>query len=199
MNIKKFEPPRLVSLPKTRRLSWIPTALEFTQQVILGCWMGGILIFGVLAVPQLRIVIDDGRDAAWAALELAMQLNFVSAGAGSFLLLVTLMMYLLALRSQRATFIQIAVVLAMTSAAVASHVLVGPKIADILRAHPDLALLSSDLRSRLDALGGWNAALMASQFGLGCVALAPGVRRWYRYVAPRESGDEPFLIAADGE
>ncbi|MCA9754359.1 MAG: hypothetical protein KDA27_01045 [Candidatus Eisenbacteria bacterium] len=199
MNIKKFEPPRLVSLPKTRRLSWIPTALEFTQQVVLGSWMGGILVFGVLAVPQLRLVVDDARDAAWAALELSMQLNFVSAGAGSFLLLVTLMMYLLALREQRATFVQIAVILGMTGAAVASHVAVGPRIADILREHPDLALLAPDLRTTLDALGAWNAALMTVQFVLGCVALAPGVRRWYRYVSPNESGDEPFLIAADGE
>jgi hypothetical protein len=161
--------------------------------------MGGILVMAMLVTPQLRTVIDDPRDAAWAGLDLSMQANFISAGAGSFLLLVALVMYLLALRTQKATLVQISLLLVMTSAAVVSHVLVGPRIAEILRSHPDLGLIEAATRSRLDLLGSWNVALAGLQFTFGAAALAPGVRRWYRYVSPQASGDEPFLVAADGE
>lgn len=199
MNTPRFEAPRLVSLPRTRRLSWVPTTLEFLHQIVLACWMGGILVMGMFVTPQLRNVIDDSRDAAWAALDLSMQLNFVSAGAGSFLLLVALVMYLLALRSQKATFLEIGLLLTMTSAAVASHVLVGPHIAEILRAFPDLGLADGETRSRLDNLGAWNVFLTGIQFVVGAIALAPGVRRWYQYVSPQSTGEELFLVAVDGE
>ena len=199
MNRPRIEQPRLVSLPRTRRLSWVPTALEFTHQVVLACWMGGILIMGMFVTPQLRSVIADPRDAAWASLDLSMQLDFVSAGAGSFLLLVALVMYLLGLRTQKATFVQVAMLLVMTSAAVASHVFVGPRLAEILRSHPDFRLLDEATRGQLDLLGVWSAALTGLQFAVGAAALAPGVRRWYRYVSPHSAGEEPFLVAADGE
>lgn len=199
MNASRIEPPRLVTLPRTRRLSWVPTALEFLHQLVLACWMGGILVLVAFVGPQLHSVLGDARDAAWAGLDLSMQLNFVSAGAGSFLLLVALVMYLLALRTQKATFYQIALLLVMTSAAVASHVFVGPRIAEILRAHDDLALLDAATRGRLQLLGGFGAALGGLQFLAGAAALAPGVRRWYRYVSPSSHGEVRYLAAADGE
>lgn len=199
MNAPRIEPPRLVTLPRTRRLSWVPTALEFLHQLVLACWLGGILVLAAFVTPQLRHVLDDARDAAWAGLDLSMQLNFVSAGAGSFLLLVALVMYLLALRTQRATLYQIGLLLLMTAAAVANHVAVGPRIAEILRAHEDLALLGAVTGNRLEILSALAAALSALQFLAGAAALAPGVRRWYRYVAPTNDGEIRYLAAADGE
>ncbi len=193
------EPVRIFSLPRTRQVSWIPTALEFSYQLILACWMGGIAVLGFLVVPGLYTTIRNSHEAAWAGLELTMNLNFVSAGAGSLLLLIILVMYLLALRTQKATFVQIALILVMTGGAVASHVFIGPEMSEVLRSHTDLAAMDEIALAELQALSRWSAALIGLQILAGAVALIPGVRRWYRYTTPTPNKEEPMLVAADAD
>ena len=103
----------------------------------------------------------------------------------------SLLMYLLALRSSRATLVQMGLLLGMTLAAVANHVGVAPKMAELMRAYPDLLSMLPDdpSLSRYDMLNRLSLGLLGLQILLGMSLLFLGVRRWYRYVDERVHGD----------
>ncbi|MCA9727063.1 MAG: DUF4149 domain-containing protein [Candidatus Eisenbacteria bacterium] len=182
---RNMHPAKVVPLPETRRVSWVPVALEFTHQLVVACWTGSLVGLSFVVVPGLYGTLRDPNEAAWSCLDLIMRLDFIAGGAGAFLLLTTLLMYLLALRTSRATLTQTGVLMAMTAAAVANHVLVAPKMAALLRTAPDL-LTGTDLvtRGRFDDLSRMGMGLLAFQIVLGASLLFLGVRRWYRYVTP---------------
>jgi putative copper export protein len=169
-------------------VSWIPVTLEFTHQLIVACWTGSLVGLGFVVVPGLYGTLRDPNEAAWSVLDLIMRLDFMAGGAGAFLLLTTLLMYVLALRTSRATLTQTGILMAMTAAAVTNHVVVAPKMAELLRAAPDL-LTGTDLaaRGRFDELTRIGMGLLGLQIALGASLLFLGVRRWYRYVTPTRS------------
>jgi hypothetical protein len=181
-------PPKVVPLPETRRVSWVPVALEFTHQLMVACWTGSLVGLAFVVVPGLYGTVRDPNEAAWSCLDLTMRLDFMAGGAGAFLLLTTLLMYLLALRTSAATLTQTGILMSMTAAAVGNHVLVAPKMAALLRSTPDL-LTGTDLiaRSRFEDLTRIGMGLLGLQIVLGASLLFLGVRRWYRYIAPTHS------------
>jgi putative copper export protein len=185
---------KVVSLPQTRRLSWASVSLEYSHQLVLALWVGALATVGFLATPSLYGSLRDPTEAAWASLDLSMRLNFLAGGAGAFLLLTTLLMYLLALRTSAATFLQMGLLLGMTLAAVVNHVAVAPKMAELLRANPDLMtqVPRSAEVGRYGGLSQISAALLGVQMLLGASLLFLGVRRWYRYVQPQPPEHRTF-------
>lgn len=174
---------KVISLPRTRRLAWASVALEFTHQIVVATWVGGLAALGFLAAPALLSSLDNAVDAARASLELLLRLSFLGAGAGAFCLLTTLLMHLLALRTTRTTLIQTGVLLAMTVAAVLVYVAVAPPMQDLLQAMPDLFTgEASAERERYEFLHRLAVGLVGCQVALGAALLLLGVRRWYRYV-----------------
>lgn len=176
---------RFIMLPETRRVSWVPVVLEFTHQFTVACWIGGLVTIAGLVVPGLAGTLRDRNEVAWASLDLVMRMDFVAGGAGAFLLLTTLLMYLLALRTSRATLTQTGLLLGMTLAAVSNHVWVAPGMARLLKTVPDL-LTGIDVVARDEFYRLTRVAvfLFSFQIALGASLLFLGVRRWYRYVAP---------------
>jgi len=175
---------KLISLPETRKPSWVPIALEYAHQLVVACWVGGIFVLGFLVTPNVYRFLQNKNEAAWVSLDLTMQFNFISAGAGSFLLLITLVMYLLALRGHNTTLLQMGLLLGMTAAAVANHVWIAPQLSDILRQTPNIltdATLLAELE-RFDHLTRISLLLQGIQAALGAGLLFLGVRKWYRYV-----------------
>lgn len=186
---------RLFSLPETRKLSWIPIALECAHQLVLACWVGGITVLGFMVTPNLYRLLEDAGEAAWVSLDLTMQLNFISAGAGSFLLLITLVMYLLTLRGHRTILVQMVLLLGMTSAAVANHVWIAPQLSEILRQTPNIftdATLLFELE-QFDRFTQISLVLQGVQVALGSGLLFLGVRKWYRYIDPPKPQRLPEL------
>ncbi len=186
---------KLLSLPETRKLSWIPITLECAHQLVVACWVGGIILLGFMVTPNLYGLLQNASEAAWISLEMTMQFNFISAGAGSFLLLITLMMYLMTLRGHRTTLVQMGLLLVMTSAAVANHVWVAPQMSDILRQTPNIltdAALLGEL-ARFERLAGIAQLLLGVQALFGSLLLFLGVRKWYRYVDPPKQKQLPEL------
>jgi putative copper export protein len=177
-------PAKVISLPRTRRLSWASVTLEYAHQLVLALWFGGLAAIALLAAPSLLSTLAEPREAAWAALELVLKTSFLGAGAGAFLLLTTLLMHLLALRSVRATVLQTAFLLAMTFAAVTLYVAVAPPMEDLLRGEP--SILAADRANaglvHFRALHRLSDLLVGVQLFLGATLLVLGVRRWYRYV-----------------
>lgn len=185
-------PSKVVSLPQTRKISWISVGLEYTHVLVLALWLGGQAFSAFFVGPSLYRSLQDPNAAAWSNLDLQMNLHFLAGGAGAFLLLTTLLMYLLALRSPRSTMIQTALLLGMTVSAVANHVVVAPQMAELLRSAPDLLSQTANPEfARYEGLGRISAGLLGVQLILGSLLLFFGVRRWYRYVDPetaRHSG-----------
>jgi len=175
--------PKVISLPRTRRLAWASVALEYAHQLILAFWVGGLAAVGLLAVPSLFTSITAPTDAAWAGIELLLKTSFLGAGAGAFLLLPTLLMHLLSLRSIRATLVQTTVLLGMTFAAVTLYVAVAPPLEDLLKT--DTTLFTDPTGAgakRFVSLHRLGDLLVWAQIALGASLLLLGVRRWYRYV-----------------
>ena len=191
---------RLLSLPETRRLSWIPILLECTHQLVVAAWVGGITVLGFLFTPNLYRLLENANEAAWVSLDLTMQFNFISAGAGSFLLLITLLMYLLTLRGQNETLLQMGLLLGMTAAAVTNHVWIAPQMSEILRQTPHIltdATLLAEF-AQFEALSRTSLVLLAIQALLGTGLLFLGVRKWYRYVDPPKARTLPDLQLVRG-
>lgn len=175
--------PKVISLPRTRRLALASVALEYAHQLILAFWIGGLAAVGLLVGPGLFTAIAEPGQAAWAGLELLLKTSFLGAGAGAFLLLTTLLMHLLALRSIKATLIQTGVLLGMTFAAVTLYIAVAPPMEELLKNDPSLfADMASDGARRFASLHRLGDLLVVLQIALGASLLLLGVRRWYRYV-----------------
>lgn len=178
------EPGKVISLPRTRSVSWAGVGLEGAQQVLAGLWVGGLVTTVGLAVPALLTAIPHPAEAGRASLELLGHLAMLGCGAGSLLLLNTLLMHLLTMRSTRAILLQAGLILGMTLIAVAAQAFLAPLLAGLMRDHPDL-FQRADADPHLSRFRGifiLFASLLLVQAMLGVVLLLMGSRRWYRYV-----------------
>jgi hypothetical protein len=179
--------PQVVSLPRTRRLSWAAMTIETTHQVVLALWTGGVLLTASLVIPSLLAGLDDPEAAARLALSLLDRIGLLGCGAGSFLLLTTLLMHLLTLRNRAVIISQLTLVLVLTAIPTLLQAVVAPRMFDLLRTVPDLFTAPTDapaLREFRRLLGLYLAMLLA-QGGLGVALMLGGIRRWYRYVPHR--------------
>ncbi|MBK8231150.1 MAG: DUF4149 domain-containing protein [Candidatus Eisenbacteria bacterium] len=176
--------PKVVSLPRTRRLAWASVCLEYAHQLVLAFWIGGLAAIALLVGPSLFSSIEQPQEAAWAGLELVLKTSFMGAGAGALLLLTTLLMHLLSLRSVKTTLIQTGFLLGMTFAAVTIYIAVAPPMEELLK--NDAAMIFADPTSasatRFAQLHRLADLLVLAQIVLGASLLLLGVRRWYRYV-----------------
>ena len=171
---RKPSPAKVVSIPQTRKISWVAVTLEYSHLMVLAVWLGGQAFIGFFVGPSLFRSIQDPNLAAWANLDLMMNLHFLAGGAGAFLLLTTLLMYLLALRSPRSTLIQTALLIGMTVSAVANHVVVAPQMAELLREMPELLnqTATADF-ARYDGLSRISAGFARAPVGLRSRAALP--------------------------
>jgi hypothetical protein len=174
-------PAKVVPLPRTRHLSWTAMLLESSHQIVLAIWIGSLVGIASLAIPTLIDGLGDHTQAVRVALELLSRLSFLGCGAGGFLLLTSMLMYLLSLRSARAATGQAAVILVMTVVAIGLEVWLAPAVSGLLRRNPDLLGGGPEL-SRFRSLLGLHLGLLIVQALLGSALLLMGVRRWYRYV-----------------
>jgi len=175
---------KVLALPKTRRLSWSAMVLESGHTIVLALWIGSLVGVASLAVPSLLDAVPDPEDAARACLVLLGRISVLGVGAGSFLLLSTMLMYLLSLRRTRTLAIQGAMILCMTLLAVGLQVWLAPKMFTVLRNAPDLLSEATNqaLLRNFRAQFGVYLGLLLFQALIGAALLLTGVRRWYRYV-----------------
>lgn len=178
------EPGKVISLPRTRSVSWTGVALEGAQQVMAGLWVGGLVVTAGLAVPALLTSIPIPGEASRASLELLGHLAMLGCGLGSLLLLNTLLMHLLTMRSTRAILLQAGLILGMTLIAVAAQAALAPLLSDLMRLNPDLFQRpdADPHLSRFHAIFILYVSLLLVQAMMGVALLLMGSRRWYRYV-----------------
>jgi hypothetical protein len=176
-------PQKVISLPRTRRLSWSAMVLEATHQTLLSLWTGSLAFTASLAVPTLLAGLPDAGQAVRLSLELLGRLGLLGCGAGSVLLLTTLFMHLLTLRDPRTILGQVVLILAMTAIAAGQQVFIAPRAWALLRAAPELAAGSAPVElAQLRSLLGACLALLLAQALLGLALMLAGLRRWYRYI-----------------
>ncbi len=182
---QKPSPGKVIPLPRTRVLSWSAMLVESSQQLVLAVWIGSLTAVAALAVPTLLTNPRDPAEAVRIALDLLGKIGFLGCGAGSFLILITLLMYQLAMRSVRGTLAQLAMLLVMTGIAVGLQVWLAPAISTLVRSLPDLfsAEHPPAEAARFRTLFGAYLALLVGQALVGSGLLLTGVRRWYRYLA----------------
>ena len=178
---------KILAFPRTRRLSWTALALEFGHQFVLALWIGSLTAIAGLAVPSLLEAAQDTHQGARVILDLLARISFLGCGAGCFLLLTTLLMQLLSIRSTHAALIQAALILAMTGIATTAQLALAPSLSGILRDHPDLFDGRSAPPELLRFRSGLTlyVSLLLAQALLGAAQMLLGIRRWYRYVAVR--------------
>jgi hypothetical protein len=177
------DPQKVISLPRTRRISWSAMVLEATHQIILSLWTGSVAFAASLAVPILFAGLADAGQAVRLSLEMLGRLGLLGCGAGSLLLLTTLLMHLLTLRDPRTILGSVVFILAMTAISTGQQVLLAPRAWELLRAAPELtsSAAPSEL-AQLRSLFGTYLALLLAQSLLGLALMLAGLRRWYRYV-----------------
>jgi hypothetical protein len=185
-------PGKILPLPRTRRLSLTAMALEAGHQIVLALWIGALVAISSLAVPCLLDAVSDPVLASRAALDLLSKISFLGCGAGSFLLLTTLLMHLLNLRSTRCALAQAGLILAMALVATAVQVYLAPEMSRCLRTHPDLFQQAGQDAEHFRFLFGVHLALLLLQALFGITLLLMGVRRWYAYVTERPERPELF-------
>ena len=182
---------KVVALPRLRKTSLGFTLLEFSHSVVLMVWVGSLAGFAMVVIPVLFSSLPSREMAARATLAILEQAAFWGCGAGAFLLLTTLLMHLLSLRDTRTTIVQMLLILAMTSSAIASQVTLTPRLLTLMRelaggldalppGDPTRVALGHMLRSAIGIL------LVQILCGLGVLFFA--VRRWYRYLPERKEG-----------
>jgi hypothetical protein len=181
----------VLSLPRTRRLSWAAMAIETTHQIVLALWTGGVILIATLVVPSLLSGLEEPEAAARLSLGLLDRIGLLGCGAGSFLLLTTLLMHLLTLRNRAIIVSQLVLVLALTAIPTILQAVAAPRMFDLLRTSPGLFTSPESeaaLREFRRLLGLYLAMLLA-QGGIGIALMIGGIRRWYRYVPPRDDPD----------
>jgi hypothetical protein len=157
--------------------------LEATHQVLLSLWTGSLAFAASLAVPMLFAELSDAGQAVRLSLEMLGRLGLLGCGAGSLLLLTTLLMHLLTLRDQRTILGSVVLILAMTGISTGQQVLLAPRAWELLRAAPDLTVAAAPAElARLRTLFGTYLALLLAQALLGVALMLAGLRRWYRYI-----------------
>jgi hypothetical protein len=187
------DPQKVVSLPQTRRISWTAMVLEATHQVLLSLWTGSLAFAASLAVPMLFAELADARQAVHLSLEMLGRLGLLGCGAGSLLLLTTLLMHLLTLRDPRTILGSVVLILTMTAISTGQQVLLAPRAWELLRAAPELTAAAAPVElARLRSLLGTYLALLLVQALLGLALMLAGLRRWYRYIKVPTSHPDVF-------
>jgi hypothetical protein len=177
------DPQKVIPLPRTRRISWSAMVLEATHQVVLALWTGALAFAASLAVPMLIAGLADAREAVRLSLEMLGRLGLLGCGAGSLLLLTTLLMHLLTLRDPRTILGSVVLILIMTAISTGQQVLLAPRAWELLRAAPELTATAAPSElARLRSLFGTYLALVLAQVLLGLMLMLAGLRRWYRYI-----------------
>jgi hypothetical protein len=177
------EPQKVIPLPRTRRLSWSAMLLEAAHQVVLSLWTGSLVFTASLAVPMVLAGIGDANQAVHLSLEILGRLGLIGCGAGSLLLLTTLLMHLLALRDPRTILGQAIVLLVMTGVATGQQVFLAPRAWELLRAAPDLSPEAAGVElAQIRSLLAVYLELLLAQAFLGLALMLGGLRRWYRYI-----------------
>ena len=178
---------KVLAFPRTRRLSWTSLALEFGHQLVLALWIGTLVSIASLAVPSLLEATQDTSLGARVILDLLARISFLGCGAGCFLLLTTLLMQLVSIRSTQAALAQAVLILGMTGIATAAQLWLAPSLSTILRDHPDLFQNRSPSLELLHFRSGLTVylSLLLTQAFLGAAQMLLGIRRWYRYIAVR--------------
>jgi hypothetical protein len=187
------DPQKVVSLPQTRRISWTAMVLEATHQVLLSLWTGSLAFAASLAVPMLFAELADARQAVQISLEMLGRLGLLGCGAGSLLLLTTLLMHLLTLRDPRTILGSVVLILTMTAISTGQQVLLAPRAWELLRAAPELTAAAAPVElAQLRSLLGTYLALLLVQVLLGMALMLAGLRRWYRYIRVPTSQPDVF-------
>jgi hypothetical protein len=179
---------KILALPRLRKTHLALTLIEFAHALILMLWVGSITGFAAVVVPTLMTSLPSRELAVGATLAILEQTAFLGCGAGAFLLLTTLLMHLFSLRAARATVFQVSLLLVMTTSAVASQVLIAPKITAIIRGlDTPLAALptGAPVRTGLFHLLTLSMSAIAVQIAAGIGLLLFVVRRWYCYIPAR--------------
>ena len=187
-------PPQVVSIPRTRRLSLLAMVVETSHQVVLAIWTGGLALLASLVVPSLLGSMEDTATAARISLDLLGRLGLLGCGAGSFLLLTTLLMHLLGLRARGTIVGQLVLLLAMTTIAVVLQLALAPEVSRLIRLEPGLfepGVAPAPL-DRFRHLLGLYLGFVLLQAMLGLALMLGGVRRWYRYVPVRANGPDIY-------
>jgi hypothetical protein len=166
---------------------------ETGHQLVLALWTGGLLFTASIVVPTLLSGLEDAEAAARLSLGLLDRIGLLGCGAGSFLLLTTFLMHLLALRTRAFLISQFALVLLLTGIATALQAGVAPRLFDLLRTEPGLFLPGAEpaALSRFRDLFALYLALVLAQAAVGAALMLGGIRRWYRYVPVRPRPEDP--------
>lgn len=179
---------KVIALPRVRKTSLSLTFLEFSHALVLMLWVGSLAGFALVVIPTLMTALPTRELAITTMLEIIGRSAILGCGAGAFLLLTTLLMHIFSLRATQSTLTQMMLLLVMTASAIASQILVAPKLQRLVAQLPGpLDSLAPDDPARL-LLGRAQTTemlLLLVQIVAGTVVMLFAVRRWYRYLPER--------------
>jgi hypothetical protein len=181
---------KVIALPRVRKTSLSLTLLEFSHALVLMLWVGSLAGFALVVIPTLMTALPTRELALTTMLEIIGRSAILGCGAGAFLLLTTLLMHIFSLRATQSTLTQMMLLLVMTASAIASQILVAPKLQRLVAALPaPLSALAPDdptlvLLAKAQTT---EMVLLLVQIVAGTVVMLFAVRRWYRYLPERRA------------
>ena len=181
-------PPRTSDPPTAPRAGWV---FAFFVVRVLG--VGSLAGLALVVVPVLFASMPSRGIAAYAILAILERTAYMGCGAGAFLLLTTLIMHLLSLRSVRVSLTQTALLILMSGLAVGSQILIAPHLQEMLRAVPqtgDPSLIDSPDPAFFVRIFRAAVGILLLQIAAGITVLFFAVRRWYRYLPVRREQPE---------
>jgi hypothetical protein len=184
---------QLISMPRAVP-DWPGQVLEYVFLLGATLWLGIHASTALLTAPLIARSAEPTFEIIKLLIWLLEALGYTSTVVSGILLLTTLGMHLLKLRTQTAVLVQLGLVLFMTVAAIVPQLWIVPKLSSLLR----LASLAPEATG-----GAGSDALVITTTGLGTMGLlhllfgsilvAMATRRCYRY--PRS--EEPQLSVCE--
>ncbi len=187
----------VISLPRPVP-DWGAQVLEYVYLLGTTLWMGVQASGVLLIVPILTQRASASGELSVVLVTIFEMLGYVASAAAGLLLLATLGMHVLKLRTASGILVQLILILLMTIVAVVPHLWIVPKLSSFARMLPLHATETGEpsqghalLMSHLTGLG----AMGMLHLIFGALLVGLGTRRCYRY--PRaEAQDPPGGVAA---
>jgi len=162
---------------------WNAQILEYLFLLGVTLWMGAHTTSALLVAPLVLKVSPPTLEMSLLLIKLIENLGYIASAASGILLLTTVGMHLMQLRSRRTILLQLGLILVMTIAAVLPILWLVPKLTALLRmaalADGQMPETSLDVLTRIVAGIGTVGAL---HLFFGAILASLGVRRSYRYI-----------------
>jgi len=171
----------VLSMPRPTP-DWKAQTLEYVYLLGGTMWMGVQAATVLLIIPFLAQSTGQSIEAARLVVGVLELLGYVATGAAGILLIITVGMHFLRLRTPAVVLSQLILILLMTAVAVLPHLMMIPKLSSILRLDQVTGegLNGANLNLVVQSTSGLGIMGLLHLF-FGALLVSMGTRRCYRY------------------